>query len=326
MGKGKRSDENDKFMCYLFLLQLFVMCGPIFLMIYYLGETQHLIQGTCSLEQNIVGPFNGEGEVKDGCYATKVTLTGADGTPHRTGETLVLSVDEYFSGQIDDNATKALDFPCYYNPPDPAIDDCAKQYPDNQNKQNICTTARVAATGLGWKPANNDKQQKGCTTYDLYSFCRGGGEEEEEEENQEHWCFSVYFHNQTKYISLDPEDKWSQGEFFRTAGWICTGILLCEMMAGCASVGESAKSSKKMKEDQHQQVDSVLQEKLENLEAREKKLKDQSQNNSEVQAVETINVLMNSDPTSNNTSQNPKKVEASMDQQCKPTPVEVEEV
>ena len=101
---------------------------------------------------------------------------------------------------------------------------------------------------------------------------------------------------------------------------------MCEMMAWCASVGESAKSSKKMKEDQHQQVDSVLQEKLENLEAREKKLKDQSQNNSEVQAVETINVLMNSDPTSNNTSQNPKKVEASMDQQCKPTPVEVEEV
>ena len=114
-GTGKGRGSGDEIVVYCAVLQLFIMCGPIFLMVYYFGAQEYLLEATCTLNQDVVGPFMEQSwGPEEACYATRVTVKElSDPWSTYPNELLVLSAAE--SVQIDPNATQALEFSCYYS-------------------------------------------------------------------------------------------------------------------------------------------------------------------------------------------------------------------
>jgi len=208
-GTGKGRGSGDEIFIYCAVLQLFIMCGPIFLMVYYFGAQEYLLEATCTLNQDVVGPFMDQSWApEEACYATRVTVKELS-NPWSTypNELLVLSAAE--SVQIDPNATQALEFSCYYS---------------NSN----------SVTGSGWKPPKKNKDQGkdqgkiaplGCTVPDLHSYCYG----EEDDGSASDWCYDEYFNNRTRYVSFGPQEKWNQDDWLFYIGWVNTSIFLCEI-------------------------------------------------------------------------------------------------
>jgi len=208
-GTGKGRGSGDEIFIYCAVLQLFIMCGPIFLMVYYFGAQEYLLEATCTLNQDVVGPFMQQSWApEEACYATRVTVKELS-NPWSTypNELLVLSAAE--SVQIDPNATQALEFSCYYS---------------NSN----------SVTGSGWKPPKKNKDQGkdqgkiaplGCTVPDLHSYCYG----EEDDGSASDWCYDEYFNNRTRYVSFGPQEKWNQDDWLFYIGWVNTSIFLCEI-------------------------------------------------------------------------------------------------
>jgi hypothetical protein len=64
------------------------------------------------------------------------------------------------------------------------------------------------------------KHDPNCKKYRKIQYCG---------EDDPNTCWSEYFASATTYVSLEPAGKWSQDDFFRIAGWICSGILLTEL-------------------------------------------------------------------------------------------------
>jgi hypothetical protein len=209
-GKGGKNG-GEEILCWCAMFQLFVMCGPIFLMVYYFGAQEYLLEATCTLNQDVVGPFMEQSwGPEEACYATRVTVKElSDPWSTYPNELLVLSAAE--SVQIDPNATQALEFSCYYS---------------NSN----------SLTGSGWKPPKKNKDQGkdqgkdqiaplGCTVPDLHSYCYG----EEDDGSASDWCYDEYFNNRTRYVSFGPQEKWNQDDWLFYIGWVNTSIFLCEI-------------------------------------------------------------------------------------------------
>ena len=198
---------------YCAIAQLFIMCGPIFLMVYYFGAQEYLLEATCTLDQDVVGPFMEQSwDPEAACYATRVTVKELS-NPLSTfqNELLVLSLTE--SVQIDPNATQASEFSCYYS--------------DNNTGSNT-------VSGDGWKPLDTNKGKgkgkgqlvpHGCTTPDLQSYCYG----EDADGSAKDWCYAEYFYNRTRYVSFVPQQKWNQDDWLLYVGWVNTSLFLLEI-------------------------------------------------------------------------------------------------
>jgi hypothetical protein len=217
-GKGGKNG-GEEILCWCAMFQLFVMCGPIFLMVYYFGAQEYLLEATCTLNQDVVGPFMEQSwGPEEACYATRVTVKElSDPWSTYPNELLVLSAAE--SVQIDPNATQALEFSCYYS-----------------NSNSVpCSYRGPCNPGSRWKPPEKNKDQGkgkdqiaplGCTVPDLHSYCYGA---EDDGSASPEWCYDEYFNNRTRYVSFGPQEKWNQDVWLYYTGWVGTSIFLCEI-------------------------------------------------------------------------------------------------
>ena len=227
MGKGR---------AFLLVVQIIAIIGPILLIVYYTGQIEKTVMGTCTLQSVQIngstipmgGAFTTGEEAISGCFLNRVHVL----TINSRNNTVVTA------HPINHNSTDP--FPCFYS--SVHIDGRGWRRPEDKDKDPNdveCLTEQVSRDTRRDSTIKNDRYNTECLGLgtDIFyastandAYCKGAKLKEQ--------YYKAYFNDARQvFVSLHSEETWSEDRAYAEIGWIGTGLLLLEIVVGLYCFG-----------------------------------------------------------------------------------------